>query len=182
MKVTVQYSLCDNSLNIRYTSNVDKDTLCSLTNHSYFNLSGHNSGIALNQHILIYAHEYTPSRPDGIPLGTIESVENSPMDLRELFPIQTHINDNYQQLIQAGGYDHNYVINGVAGTLRPAAIAVVFHRPNRFSIAQQLPFCQLRSPFSPDFLPFARFRGRNFMENPILRKLRFWVMMKAQKE
>lgn len=124
MKVSVQYSLCDNALDIRYTAITDKDTLCSLTNHSYFNLSGHASGTALNQNILIYAHEYTPSQPDGIPFGIIESVDNSPMDLRELLPIQTHINDNHKQLLQAGGYDHNYIINGVAGTLRPAAIAV----------------------------------------------------------
>lgn len=124
MKVTVEYTLQENALIVHHTAVSDADTLCSLTNHSYFNLSGHNSGVVLDQKILLFAHEYTPSNEEGIPLGTIEPVDRTPMDLRELLPIGTYLHDPYQQLLQAHGYDHNYIINGTAGSLRPAAVAV----------------------------------------------------------
>ena len=123
MKATAEYTLCDNALIVRHTAVSDKDTLCSLTNHSYFNLSGHNSGSAMDQNILLFAHEYTPSDAEGIPLGVVSSVEGTPMDLREMITIKTHIEDPYPELIQAKGYDQNYVVNGPVGSLRPAAIA-----------------------------------------------------------
>ena len=124
MRVTAEYTLRENALVVHHTATTDADTLCSLTNHSYFNLSGHDTGSVLDQNILLFAHEYTPSNAEGIPFGTIEPVENTPMDLRELLPIGTHIHDHYQQLIQAGGYDHNYVVNGLSGSLRSAAMAL----------------------------------------------------------
>ena len=40
-----------------------------------------------------------------------------------LLPIQTHMEDPFPQIQQAKGYDHNYVINGNVGELRPAAVA-----------------------------------------------------------
>ena len=123
LKATAEYILRDNALIIRHTAVSDKDTICSLTNHSYFNLSGHNSGSAMDQKIKLLANEFTPSDAESIPLGTILPVEGTPMDLRELRPIHTHINDSYTQLKQAKGYDHNYIVDGACGVLRPAAIA-----------------------------------------------------------
>lgn len=123
MKVTAEYILKDNTLVIHHTAVSDADTLCSLTNHSYFNLSGHDTGSAMDQHILLFAHEYTPSDAQGIPLGTLEAVDGTPMDLREMLPIHAKMNEPFQQLKQAGGYDHNFVINGIPDILRPAAIA-----------------------------------------------------------
>ena len=43
--------------------------------------------------------------------GTIEPVEGTPMDLRTLTPIGAHIDDDFVHLRQAGGYDHNYVLD-----------------------------------------------------------------------
>jgi len=123
LKATAEYILRDNTLTIRHTAISDKDTICSLTNHSYFNLSGHNSGSAMDQKIKLLANEFTPSDAESIPLGTILPVEGTPMDLRELQPIHSHINEPYPQLLQAKGYDHNYIVKGACGVLRPAAIA-----------------------------------------------------------
>ena len=122
--VEAEFTLQDSTLVLRHRAVSDADTLCSLTSHGYFNLAGHNSGSAMDQHILLFAHAYTPSNAEGIPLGITQSVERTPMDLRELLPIQTHIEDSFPQLVQAKGYDHNYVINGNIGELRPAAIAM----------------------------------------------------------
>ena len=50
-------------------------------------------------------------------------VDGTPMDLRQACRIGDHVDDDFPQLIMAGGYDHNWVIDGPFGTLRPAAAA-----------------------------------------------------------
>ena len=120
---SAQFALEDNSLVIRYQAKSDQDTLCNLTNHSYFNLAGHNSGSALDQSIQIFARNYTPSNPESIPYGTIEPVAGTSMDFRSPTPIGAHIQEDFDQLNNARGYDHNYVIDGAIGVLRAAAKA-----------------------------------------------------------
>ena len=120
---SVTYALRGNALTIGYHAVSDADTPCSLTNHSYFNLSGHDSGPVLDQKIQMFAQYYTPTDPESIPLGTIAPVEDTPMDLRKLVRIGAHIGDGFPQLVQGRGYDHNYVVDGAVNTLRPAARA-----------------------------------------------------------
>ena len=120
---SVEFSLADHGLSIRYLAKSDQDTPCNLTNHSYFNLAGHNSGTVLDQTIQIFAQSYTPSDPTSIPYGTIEPVAGTPMDFRCPTPIGARIGEEFHQLINALGYDHNFVIDGSFGTLRPAAKA-----------------------------------------------------------
>lgn len=124
LRVRVTYALVGAALSIHYEAVSDADTICSLTNHSYFNLEGHNSGVATAQKVLIEASHYTPSAADNIPLGWISPVEGTPMDLRTLTRLDAHIEDDFVQLTQARGYDHNYVINGGHGVLRNAATAL----------------------------------------------------------
>ena len=45
------------------------------------------------------------------------------MDLRTPVRFGEHIHDAFPQLLVGHGYDHNYVIDGADGTIRPAAIA-----------------------------------------------------------
>ena len=121
--VKVTYTLRDHALSIRYYAVSDADTPCNLTNHSYFNLSGHDGGPVLDQKIQLFAQYYTPSNGESIPLGTIAPVALTPMDLCAPTSIGAHIDDAFSQLVQARGYDLNYVVDGCAGTLRPAARA-----------------------------------------------------------
>lgn len=123
MKAQVCFALEGSALSIRYRATTDRDTVCNLTNHSYFNLAGHDSGSILAQEIQLNAQYYTPSNAELIPLGTVEPVKNTPMDLRRPVPIGAHINDASPQLVQAGGYDHNWVLDGEVGKLHPAAWA-----------------------------------------------------------
>lgn len=124
LDVSVTYTLKENGLFIHYQAVSDRDTVCSLTNHSYFNLAGHGSGDVLDQQIAIYADHYTPSNEESIPSGMLEPVEDTPMDLRTLTPIGAHINDPFRQLLQARGYDHNFVVNPIPGALRTVANAI----------------------------------------------------------
>ena len=123
LQVRVTFTLHNNSLSIQYHAVSDMDTICNLTNHSYFNLSGHNSGKIDDQILKLYANTYTPSDAENIPYGTIEPVFGTPMDFTKETAIGSRINESFPQLLQARGYDHNYVIDGHNGDLRPAAYA-----------------------------------------------------------
>lgn len=124
LRVKVTYTLKDGGLEIAYQAVTDRTTVCSLTNHTYFNLSGHDSGPVTGQLIQIHAGHYTPGGAGLIPTGEVAPVDGTPMDLRVPTPIGAHIDEPFEQLKLGGGYDHNWVIDGWDGTLRPAARAV----------------------------------------------------------
>ncbi len=121
--VRVAYTLEETGLTIDYRAVCSRDTVCNLTNHAYFNLSGHGSGPVLDQTIQLFADRYTPTDPLSIPTGELAPVDGTPMDLRRPTPIGARIDEDFPQLVQAGGYDHNWAVNGEAGALRPAARA-----------------------------------------------------------
>jgi len=123
LTVQVTYTLTAEGLTIDYRAESGRDTVCNLTNHAYFNLSGHDSGPVLDQTIQIPADRYTPTDPLSIPTGEIAPVEGTPMDLRTTAPIGARIGEDFPQLLQAGGYDHNWIPNGQPGALRTAARA-----------------------------------------------------------
>ena len=119
----VTYRLSGGALRIDYAAVSDRDTLCNLTNHTYFNLSGHQSGPVLEQSVQLFASAYTPTDAGSIPTGEVAPVEGTPMDLRAGLPIGARVDEDFPQLTLAGGYDHNWAVDGPAGTLRPAARA-----------------------------------------------------------
>ncbi len=121
-KICVEYSLSrDNELRIHYHGISDKKTLLNLTNHSYFNLDGHDSGRIEEHELWIGASCYTPADGGSIPYGTIAPVKGTPMDFTAAKKIGKEINADFEQLKFAGGYDHNWVIDGWDGRLRHCA-------------------------------------------------------------
>lgn len=107
LRASVAYTLSENTIEIDYEATTDRDTIVSLTNHSYFNLAG--GGDILSHELVLNADSFTPVSDDLIPTGEIKSVENTPMDFRNSRPIEH------------GGYDHNFVLNDYDGSLRLAA-------------------------------------------------------------
>lgn len=123
LEVYVLYELKEDALEISYRAFSDADTLCNLTNHAYFNLSGHDSGTVEKQLIKINASHYTPTDAGLIPTGEIADVTGTPMDLREPVVIGERADLDFEALRFGGGFDHNYAIDGADGTLRLAAVA-----------------------------------------------------------
>ena len=108
---TVEYTVKDNRLRIDYSGKSDKDTLFNPTNHSYFNLNGHDSGDILNHKLTINADAFTPCDEHAICHGETLSVEDTPMDFLHPTKIGDRINESYNQLVYGNGYDHNYILN-----------------------------------------------------------------------
>lgn len=122
LNVKVVYRLGNNNeLKIDYSAVSDKDTIVNLTNHSYFNLSGHCSGNVLKHEIMIDADKFTVNDKDSVPTGEIRNVEGTPMDFRQTTRIGKNIHSKYDQIAFGRGYDNNWVLNKNEKDLQRAA-------------------------------------------------------------
>jgi aldose 1-epimerase len=125
LSVTVVYSLAaDGGLRIDYTAGTDRPTVVNLTNHAYFNLAGEGEDTILGHEVQIEADAFTPVDETLIPTGERRLVAGTPFDFRKPVAVGARIDAADEQLERAGGYDHNFVLRGEAGTLRLAARVV----------------------------------------------------------
>lgn len=110
ISLTVIYQLSeDNGLSIHYLATTDADTPINLTNHSYFNLRGHDAGSILDHQLQIFSREYTPLDKNGMVCGVVAPTKGT-MDFSAMKPIGRDIDADCEQLKIAGGYDHNYIL------------------------------------------------------------------------
>ncbi len=116
LNVSVTYSLTDeNELKIDYQAVSDKATPVSLTNHSYFNLAGHDSGDILLHELMIDADSFNPVDETLAPLRELESLTNTDLDFRQRTSIGLRIAE------VPSGYDHNYALNNADDSVRLVA-------------------------------------------------------------
>lgn len=99
------------TLCISYQAICDQDTVFNLTNHSYFNLAGHDKPeLAMAQTLMLPARCFTPADSQSIPTGELRSVVGTPMDFRAPKPIGQDICTDYEPLRLQAGYDHNFEV------------------------------------------------------------------------
>lgn len=113
LTATVKYTFDNNNaLMIDYTAVSDADTVCNLTNHCYFNLDGQGSGSIENHSIKINATHFTVGNSECLPTGYVAKVEGTPLDFTDYHVIGERINSKHEQIVFAGGYDHNWCPDG----------------------------------------------------------------------
>jgi aldose 1-epimerase len=118
--VKVKYTLNNlNQLRIDYEATTDAPTVTNLTNHSYFNLAG--KGDILGHVLWLNAEHFIPVDSTLIPTGEIKSLNGSPLDFRQPTAIGARIDVADEQIKFGLGYDHNFVLNAVDGSLRQIA-------------------------------------------------------------
>lgn len=110
-QIYVTYTMESDGLKIAYDAVSDRDTVFNMTNHSYFNLAGHDKPeLAMNQELILPARVYTAADAQSIPTGEMRSVEGTPMDFRTPKAIGRDIDQDYEALNLQGGFDHNYEV------------------------------------------------------------------------
>lgn len=107
----VTYELTeDNELRITYDAVPDQDTIINMTNHSYFNLDGHDSGNVLKELVTLDADYFTRADAQSIPTGELVDVTGTPMDFRMPRALGEAIDADYEAVRLGKGYDHNWVL------------------------------------------------------------------------
>ena len=126
VKIRVTYVLTDtNELCVEYLATTDRPTPINLTQHTYFNLSGHDAGSVLNHELTLNASRFMPVDARRLPTGELHAVTGTPFDFRSPRAIGAAIHTADEQLRLGNGYDHNWVLEAGAqpsGTMVAARV------------------------------------------------------------
>lgn len=122
VSVRATYSLDEaGQLRLDWRATTTRPTHINVTNHAYFALAGHGAGPVDGQQLRLFASQFTPVDARMIPTGSVAPVAGTPLDFRSARAIGPALRSQHPQIVLARGIDHNLVIDGAAGTLRPAA-------------------------------------------------------------
>ena len=107
LHVKVKYILNNkNQLCIEYHAETDRATPVSLSNHSYFNLTGVETPVITDHILHINAVSYTEKNDQNLPTGNIVPVSNTPLD----FLTPKKIGEHIARFPLDKGFDHNYIL------------------------------------------------------------------------
>ena len=105
----------DNSLTLSLKATTDAPTIINLTNHTYWNLDGEDSGSVLGHTLKLNASRWLVTTDALIPTGELASVDGTPMDFRTAKPIGRDIKAYFPALKYGKGYDNCWVLDGAPG-------------------------------------------------------------------
>ncbi|SPZ45726.1 Aldose 1-epimerase [Plesiomonas shigelloides] len=144
LAVHVTYTLTnDNQVTIHYRATTDRATPVNLTNHAYFNLQGEQPVPDCRSHFIkIAAEQYLPINAEGIPLGHLQAVSGSALDLREQAQIGERLLCEPQQ-IAVKGFDHCYLFASGRKLSEPVAKVVSADQKVRMLVTTDKPAMQL---------------------------------------
>ena len=146
LQVESSYRLTDDDEIIMvHTARSDRDTVLNMTNHSYYNLDGHDSGTIENHKLKIFSSRFLELAEDCCPNGNILDVSGTPMDFLELTRIGERIGLAYPQLKISKGYDHNWNIAGAKDAVRKIAVLESSSGDVRMEVFSDLPGLQFYS-------------------------------------
>lgn len=143
LRISVTYILTeDDSVIIEYRAVSDADTLFNMTNHSYFNLGGHNSGAVDGHEVQINADKFTFGTDGRIADDELYSVEGTLLDFRQPKKIGDGMYSDDEFIKVKGGYDHNFCLAD-SGRLMPAARIVEPESGRVMEISTDMPGLQM---------------------------------------
>lgn len=158
VKASVTYSWDNkNTLTINYDAISDNPTVINLTNHSYFNLAGHNAGPrkAMDQLLKLNASRWLPTDDTLIPLGEMAPVADTPMDFTkeravgsQIFPddvepeTATLVSD-FPAIRFGKGYDNCWVADAHAGEIAEIATLADPSTGRRLTVETDQPAVQV---------------------------------------
>lgn len=162
LEIAVTYELLpDQGLRLVYEGVSDRKTLINLTNHSFFNLSGHDSGDIGHEKVTIWADTFAEIGPHRIPTGRLLPVDGTPMDFRTPRRIGDDIDSDWPQIALARGYDHSWVPWGDPGVLRKIARVDDDRSGRSMEVWTDLPCVQF---YTANYVPAQRGKGGAFYD------------------
>lgn len=120
LEVVADFLLEEKEIVLRYEARTDRPTHVNLTSHSYFHLGGRGTGSALDHLVQIHADAFTPIDAEALPTGEVMPVGGTPFDLRDATALGDALSAAHPQLIAGDGFNHNFVLRGKAGAMKPA--------------------------------------------------------------
>ena len=139
--IKVTYTLTnDNSICIHYEALCDQDTVINITNHSYFNLNGHDSGTVDGHLLWLDSSFFTPNDSECMPTGEVIKTEGTPFDFKNPKKLSEGFTSDHEQIKLFGGYDHNFALNGrgmrLCGRLRGDKTGIIMEMSTDMSGVQ----------------------------------------------
>ena len=109
LAVEVAFTLTEeNELKIAYKATTDKDTLCNLTNHAYFNIGGQDT--VLGHELMIKSRRMTAVDKELIPHGEYEEIDGTPYSFYPAKLLGQDMFSKAEMIAHCNGYDFNYCI------------------------------------------------------------------------
>jgi len=156
LDVELRYSLsAEGHLEMAYEAHAETDTIISLTNHAYFNLSDDGDASILGQRLQLASSRYLVTRPDLTLSGEIADVEGSPLDFRTGKLIGRDL-ESIESQPGVRGYDHCCIIERAEAGPVPFARLEEPRSGRAIRLATTLPAVQL---YSGNFLGGAAGKG-----------------------
>lgn len=113
LQVTVTYTLTDDDrLMILYEATSDETTPVTLTNHTYFNLSGNLKRNIAKQQVRLDSDKFTELDSELIATGRWLETAGTPFDLQSFKPLEDVFSAPHEQIRIAGeGIDHYFLFS-----------------------------------------------------------------------
>ena len=160
LSVMLTVSLSDeNELLLDYQATTDKDTVCNLTNHSYFNIGGQPT--VLEQELMINSRKMTEVDDELIPNGKYMDIDGTPYSFLHAKPIGQDIFSDAELIKKCNGYDFNYCIDKTGRGLEHFAYVYDKESGRRMDCYTTLPGVQLYTACST-----GTFQGRGKKRQP----------------
>ena len=150
MTVKVTFTLTDDDeVRIDYFATTDKDTLCNLTNHAFFNLGGQDT--VLSHELMIKARKMTPVDDELIPHGEVVDIDGTPYSFYPAKKVGADIFSNAPLIKHCNGYDFNYCLEKAGNNLEHFAYLYDEQSGRKMDCYTTLPAVQLYTCGKMDF-------------------------------
>lgn len=157
----------DCELRLLLEASCDAPTVVNLTNHSYWNLAGEQSGPVLDHELWLYASRWLPTDDTLIPDGTLADVAGTPMDFRTPKALGRDMGADFPALAYGKGYDNCWAVDGWRpGVESPVAELRDPHTGRRMTVRSTQPGVQIYtgnwlagSPLSKSGRPYNDYDG-----------------------
>ena len=145
LQAEARYTWSDDcTLTLRLLAHSDAPTVVNLTNHTYWNMEGENSGSVLDHTLWLAASHYLPTDDTLIPTGEIAPVEGTPMDFTQFRRLGDDIHADFPAITYGKGYDNCWMVDDYRpGVLRHIATLNAPHSGRVLEVSTTQPAAQV---------------------------------------